>query len=142
MLELLRSRGLVLAPSDHRVLSYLEFRRHARALPLYSTRGNALPVSRAWQITDAGVAAALRLAVGAKRKGFKHRVVEQIDLEEHLAATAEPEPGRRPEAATRPVPDAPAVTAADVSAPEGRPSRRAADRPHGARGQKPETACA
>ena len=65
----------------------------------------------------------------------------QVDLEDHLAATSvAPEPGRRPVSATQPVPDAPAVPAADVSAPQGRPSRRAAVRPRGARGRTPETA--
>lgn len=66
----------------------------------------------------------------------------QIDIEESIAAAA-PDPGRRPEAATRTVPDAPAAPPAGVSAPKGRPSRRTADRPkgrqRGARGRKPET---
>lgn len=57
-----------------------------------------------------------------------------------IAATAAPGSGRRPEkAATRPVLDAPAVAPAGVSAPQGRPSRRSAEEPSGARGRKPET---
>lgn len=58
----------------------------------------------------------------------------------NVAAQAAPETGRRPdEAATRPVLDAPAAATAGVSAPRGRPSRRSAIRPRGARGRKPET---
>lgn len=64
----------------------------------------------------------------------------QTDLEDAIAAKAAPETGRRPdEAATRPVLDAPAAATAGVSAPRGRPSRRSAIRPRGARGRKPET---
>ena len=62
----------------------------------------------------------------------------QTDIEDAIAA-AGPGTGPRSEATPHPDPDAPAVTAAGVSAPQGRPSRRAADRRHGARGREPET---
>lgn len=63
----------------------------------------------------------------------------QVDLEDAIAATAAPETGRRPEAATHPDPDAPAEPPACVSALPGRPSRDAACRQRGARGHQPET---
>lgn len=128
MLERLRSCGLVISGPDQRVLRYLELRRLAVARPLYDIRGKAT-MARAWQITDAGVAAALRLAQPARGKRRARPGAEQIDLEEAIAASS----GGEPEAAPLTDPDAPAVTAADVSAPQGRPVETCA------RGRKPET---
>lgn len=54
----------------------------------------------------------------------------QIDIESAIAASS----GERPVSPPLPDPDAPACSSADVSAPEGRSSRRSA------RGRKPETA--
>lgn len=72
------------------------------------------------------------------RYGIEAADPRQVDLEEAIAAA--PGAERQPEATPHPVPDAPAVRPAGVSAHEGRPSRRPADRPDGARGRKPETA--
>ncbi|WP_174293432.1 hypothetical protein [Sphingomonas bacterium] len=124
MLELLRSHGLVLAGPDQTVLRYLQFRRHARALPLHDIRGKTT-LARAWQITDAGVAAALRLAEPKRRRRVAAPEHLQIDLEEAIAASS----GGEPEAAPLPDPDAPTVTAAGVSAPQRPPCRDTRSRP-------------
>ena len=137
MLGILRSRGMVLARWDHRILRYRELRRYVRAIPLVDARSGNPSTSRAWQITDAGIAAQFNLAAPNRRGAPAPPEVRQIDLEETIAARAVPETDRRPEATIRPVPDAPANPPADVSAPESRPSRSASTR--SARGQQPET---
>lgn len=121
MLELLRSQGLVLAGPDQPVLRYLEFRRHARALPLHDIRGKTI-MARAWQITDGGIAAALSLSAPKRRKRSSAPQALQIDLEEAIAARS----GERPVSLPLTDPDAPTVTAASVSAPMAAQSRRRA----------------
>ncbi len=131
MLELLRSRGLVLAGTDQRVLRYLEFRRLARALPLYHPRTGKAVVARAWQITDAGVAVVLQVGKPAARRRPALTASQQIDIEEAIAAASS---GGEPDAAPLPDPDAPTAGAVDVSAPKAAQSRQRA------RGRKPEHA--
>jgi len=121
MLERLRA-GLVLAKPDQPVLRYFERRRLARALPLYDPRNGKLLPGRAWQITPAGVAAALRLAAPTPRVRARQATAEQIDIEEAIASASS---GRAPECAPLTDLDAPAVPAAGVSAPEGRSSNPA-----------------
>jgi hypothetical protein len=121
MLERLRT-GLVLAGPDQPVLRYFERHRLARALPLHDPRNGKRLARRAWQITPAGVAAALRLAAPRTRSRARQATAEQIDIEEAIASASS---GRAPECAPLTDLDAPAVPAAGVSAPEGRSSKPA-----------------
>lgn len=133
VLELLHSRGLVTAKADHQVLRYLEFRRQARALPLYDPRGRLL-ANRAWQITPAGAAAALRLKQPPRRRSQGSAEPLQIDLEEAIATSS----GSAPECAPLPDPDAPACSSTGVSAHQGRSVETAGTCRPGARGAMPE----
>ena len=126
LLRLLLSRGLILASADHRALRDLERRRHVRAVPLHNARGQALQ-SRAWSITTNGQAWLQGQPCVAD--------VRQIDIEDAIASASS---GDAPVCAPFPDLDAPAVTAADVSIPNGRPVETRRLKARAARGRKPE----
>jgi hypothetical protein len=113
LLRLLLSRGLVMAPADHRTLRDLEHRQHVRAQPIYNSRGQLLK-ARAWSITARGQA-----WVQAQPEPADAR---QIDIEDAIASSSS---GDAPGCAPLPGNDAPTVPAAGVSAPKGRSSKHA-----------------
>ena len=121
MLERLQV-GLVLAGPDNPTLRYLQLRRYVRPLSVHDPRTGKPLLPRAWQITDAGIAAALRLGEPTKRKGAARPTAEQIDIEEAIASASS---GDAPVCAALTDLDAPAVPAAGVSAPQGRSSKHA-----------------
>jgi len=130
LLTILRDCGNVLGGIDHAGLEELRRRGHASVEATYSTTRHRTRW-HVWRITPAGTR-------WLDAQGAPPSDEQQVDLEQAIAATR-PEPRRRPVSAPRPVPDAPAVPAAGVSAPQGRSSGRAADRQRGARGHQPET---
>lgn len=99
----------------------------------------AAAIDRAIAALTREVAEPASAILKSARWGHLSSQPQQIDLEDAIAASADPETGRRTEAATRSDLDAPAVPPADVSAHDGRPSRHAARQQRGARGHKPET---
>lgn len=113
LLTLLLSRGLVMAPADHRTLRDLAHRRHVQARPIHNSRGQLL-TARAWSITTKGQAWVQGLPAPAN--------AQQIDIEDAITSASS---GDAPGCAPLPGNDAPTVPAAGVSAPEGRSSKHA-----------------